>query len=142
MLSHYDVVPAQEAVWEKPPFDGVLEDGVLWGRGTLDMKNQLCAMLEAAETLLEDGFRPRHDLYFALSGEEEIMGPSAPAMRDLFVERGITPAFVLDEGGDIMDGFFRGRRFPAPWWALGKRALQTCTLPPGAPEDMLRSLSQ
>lgn len=123
MLSHYDVVPAQEAVWEKPPFDGVLEDGVLWGRGTLDMKNQLCAMLEAAETLLEDGFRPRHDLYFALSGEEEIMGPSAPAMRDLFVERGITPAFVLDEGGDIMDGFFPGTEVPCAMVGIGEKGV-------------------
>ena len=123
MLSHYDVVPAQEDAWEKPPFDGVLEHGVLWGRGTLDMKNQLCSMLEAAEQLLHEGFVPEHDIYLALSGEEEIMGPSAPAIRDLFVERGITPSFVLDEGGDIMDGFFPGTTVPCAMVGVGEKGV-------------------
>lgn len=105
-LAHYDVVPAEADFWEKPPFDGVLEDGVLWGRGTLDMKNQLCGVLEAMEYLISKNFVPQHDIYFALSGEEEIMGGTAASIRDLFKARGIVPAFVLDEGGDIMDGFF------------------------------------
>ena len=121
MLAHYDVVPAHADAWEKPPFAGVLEDGVLWGRGVLDMKNQLCAMLEAAETLLEQGFVPKHDIYFALSGEEEIMGASAKSIRDLFVERNITPAFVLDEGGDIMDGFFPETTVPCAMVGIGEK---------------------
>ena len=120
-LGHYDVVPADEAAWEKPPFDGVLEHGVLWGRGALDMKNQLCAMLEAAETLLEHGFTPKHDIYFALSGEEEVMGPSARSVMELFREKGITPAFVLDEGGDIMDGFFPGTQVPCAMVGIGEK---------------------
>lgn len=122
-LGHYDVVPAQEERWEKPPFEGVLEDGVLWGRGALDMKNQLCCMLEAAETLLERGFVPRHDIYFALSGEEEVMGSSARSMRDCLVERGITPAFVLDEGGDIMEGFFPGADVPCAMVGIGEKGV-------------------
>lgn len=107
-MAHYDVVPVDENAWEKPPFGGVLEDGVLWGRGTLDMKNQLCATLEAAELLLNSGFVPEHDIYLAYSGEEETMGPTAAEIRDVFKARGIRPALVLDEGGDIMDGFFPG----------------------------------
>ena len=121
LLGHYDVVPADEAAWEKPPFEAVLEDGILWGRGTLDMKNQLCCMLEAAETLAEQGFAPLHDVYFALSGEEEIMGPTDVSIRDLFRERGITPAFVLDEGGDIMDGFFPGAEVPCAMVGVGEK---------------------
>lgn len=120
-LSHYDVVPADEGAWEKPPFDGVLEDGVLWGRGTLDMKNQLCGVLEAMEYLLFTGFTPAHDIYLALSGEEEIMGPTAASIRDLFVSRHITPAFVLDEGGDIMDGFFPGVDAPCAMVGIGEK---------------------
>ena len=107
-LSHYDVVPADPEAWEKPPFDAVLEDGVLWGRGALDMKNQLCCTLEAMEYLLKQDFRPERNIYMALSGEEEIMGPTAETIRDLFRQRGIAPVFVLDEGGDIIDGFFPG----------------------------------
>ena len=121
MLSHYDVVPAEEGSWDKPPFEAVLEDGVLWGRGTLDMKNQLCCMLEAAEALAEQDFVPRHDVYFALSGEEEIMGSTALSIRDLFRQRGITPAFVLDEGGDIMDGFFPGADVPCAMVGVGEK---------------------
>lgn len=120
-LSHYDVVPADEAAWEKPPFAAVLEDGVLWGRGTLDMKNQLCGVLEAMEHLISAGFTPRHDIYMALSGEEEIMGPTAASIRDLFVQRHITPGFVLDEGGDIMDGFFPGADVTCAMVGIGEK---------------------
>lgn len=120
-LSHYDVVPAEEAAWEKPPFDGILENGVLWGRGALDMKNQLCGVLEAMEYLISTGFTPANDIYFALSGEEEIMGPTAASIRDLFRERHITPAFVLDEGGDIMDGFFPGADVTCAMVGIGEK---------------------
>lgn len=120
-LGHYDVVPAEVTGWEKPPFAAVLEDGVLWGRGALDMKNQLISMLEAAELLLTQGFTPKNDIYFALSGEEEVMGPSARSIMERFRERGITPAFVLDEGGDIMDGFFPGTDVPCAMVGIGEK---------------------
>lgn len=122
-LSHYDVVPADEDAWEKPPFDGILENGTLWGRGALDMKNQLCCMLEAIETLLEQDFTPKHDIYFALSGEEEVMGPSARSMMEILRDEGITPAFVLDEGGDIIDGFFPGTDLPCAMVGIGEKGV-------------------
>ncbi|MBQ2718770.1 MAG: M20/M25/M40 family metallo-hydrolase [Clostridia bacterium] len=113
LMSHYDVVPADEGTWHHPPFDGVMENGVLWGRGTLDTKATMNAALFAANTLMERGFVPEHDVYFAFSGSEEVNGEGAPNIVEHFRTEGIEVALVLDEGGAVVHNVFPGVTTPA-----------------------------
>ncbi|HZT53487.1 MAG TPA: M20/M25/M40 family metallo-hydrolase [Gaiellaceae bacterium] len=71
-LSHTDVVLADSAEWTAPPFAGELRDGMVWGRGALDMKGQVAASAVALASLAREGFRPAGDLVFAATADEEV----------------------------------------------------------------------
>jgi carboxypeptidase PM20D1 len=107
-----DVVPVEpgtENTWEYGAYEGRIEDGFIWGRGALDMKNILVASMEAAEMLSAEGVRPRRTIYFAFGHDEEIGGQNgAVAIAELLESRGVRLDHVLDEGGAIAEGLVPG----------------------------------
>jgi acetylornithine deacetylase/succinyl-diaminopimelate desuccinylase-like protein len=72
LLSHTDVVLADPAEWSVPPFSGELRDGLVWGRGALDMKSQVAANAVAIASLAREGLEPSGDLIFAATADEEV----------------------------------------------------------------------
>ena len=123
MMAHYDVVPVEEENWEKPPFAGILEDGVLWGRGTLDTKVTFNGVLCAADHLIAAGFTPAQDIYFAFSGQEEINGRGAVNIVDWFREHHINIQLVVDEGGAVVQDVFPGVRQPCALIGIAEKGM-------------------
>lgn len=107
LMAHYDVVPV-EGDWTYDPFGGRIENGSVHGRGTLDTKNSLSAIMEAMEHTLETGHTFENDVYVAFGGDEEVSGLSAPAIAEFLHQNGVKPGLVLDEGGAIVSNMFPG----------------------------------
>ncbi|MFI8261823.1 MULTISPECIES: M20/M25/M40 family metallo-hydrolase [unclassified Streptomyces] len=68
---HLDVVPAEAADWSVAPFSGEIRDGVVWGRGAVDMKNMDAMVLAAVRAWARAGVRPRRDIVIAYTADEE-----------------------------------------------------------------------
>lgn len=107
LLAHQDVVPVPDdtrAAWSVDPFAGVIRDDAIWGRGAIDDKGSLVALLEAAEFLAAQGRTPARTIIFAFGHDEEIGGDQGAAlMAAALAQRGVNAWFVLDEGMAALD---------------------------------------
>ena len=101
-MNHHDVVPARAEQWKYPPFSGEIAEGKIWGRGTLDDKGGLWAMLQAADELAASGFVPARYIYFESNCNEETFGAGSQAIASWLRDQGIRLDMVFDEGGDIV----------------------------------------
>jgi len=127
VLAHYDVVPAEAAKWSAAPFGGELRDEpggpYVYGRGALDMKSTLMAIMESAEDLSKEGFAPRRDIWFAFGGDEERSGVLGAQQTARFFAEGAGGAkgagekvkkfaWILDEGGIVAVDQLKGVATP------------------------------
>ncbi len=114
LLAHQDVVPISEGTendWTYAPFSGHNDGEFIWGRGALDMKNHLIGVMDAVETLLEEGFQPERDVYLLFGQDEEVVASEnggAKTIMQTLKNRGIHLDCVLDEGGAIIPVNIKG----------------------------------
>lgn len=101
LMAHQDVVPVtpgSEGDWSHPPFDGVIADNAVWGRGAVDDKGSLVALFEGIDALAASGFKPRRTIIIVSGHDEEVGGSGAQAAAAALKARGVSAEFVLDEG--------------------------------------------
>ncbi len=112
LSAHLDVVPVEDASvkeWEQGAFSGLIDDLFIWGRGTLDDKYRVIAIMEAVEQLILAGFSPERTILLAFGHDEEIGGTEgAGAMSQFLQEKYERLEAVFDEGLAVTKGIFPG----------------------------------
>ena len=132
LMAHQDVVPVEAATlntWHEEPFSGKIKDNYIYGRGAIDNKGSLIAILESVELLLAHGFTPATDIYFVFGHDEEVSGlRGAKAIAQLLKNRVIKPAMVLDEGGIITENKVPGLNKTAAVVGIAEKGYLTLDL--------------
>ncbi|XXR64992.1 M20 family peptidase [Sorangium sp. So ce388] len=125
LMAHQDVVPVEpgtEGGWQKPPFEGTIDGGYVWGRGSIDFKNGVVGILEAVEALLNQGHSPSRTVYLAFGHDEELGGPKgASAIVDLLASRNVRLEYALDEGMFLTQGIIKGVARPVGLIGLAEK---------------------
>ncbi len=112
LSGHYDVVPVipgSEELWKYPPYSGHIDQTHIWGRGALDDKSAVIALMEATTLLLAEGFQPQRTVYLSLTHDEEIGGhQGTAAVVEKFINEKVRLAWSLDEGSFLLKDFVPG----------------------------------
>ncbi|GAA5058294.1 M20/M25/M40 family metallo-hydrolase [Nocardia callitridis] len=130
LLAHLDVVPVGDVEsWTRPPFDGVVDDEYIWGRGAIDDKSRVLAILEAVESALAEGVRPHHTIYLAFGHDEEVFGDEGAVRIAAHLRAaGVRADLLLDEGGVIAEGLAFGVNKPVATIMVGEKGYATVRL--------------
>ena len=106
LMAHMDVVPEGDITnWDNDPFSGAIDNESIFGRGAIDNKSSLIAILESFEYLISSGFQPNRDIYLSFGHDEENGGMEGNAViAQTLREEGVYFDMVLDEGSIISDG--------------------------------------
>lgn len=132
LMGHYDVVPVQPkslSEWKYPPFKGVLADGYVWGRGTMDDKSGLLSTFEAVEYLLERGYQPNRTVYLEANHDEEIGGQHGAARAaERFEQQGIQFSFMVDEGMPVAEQLIQNVESPLAMVGVAEKGSLTLKL--------------
>jgi carboxypeptidase PM20D1 len=135
LMAHQDVVPVtpgSEGDWKHPPFEGVIADGAVWGRGAVDDKGSLVALFESLEALATSGFVPRRTVIVVSGHDEEAGGTGARAAAKLLRERNVRAEFALDEGYAVIDGLPLVQR-PVALIGIGEKGYATLKVTAATP---------
>jgi carboxypeptidase PM20D1 len=132
LLGHIDVVPVEKEswnAWTHPPYSGVVSDGFVWGRGTLDDKVSILGILEAIEILLKEDYQPQRTVYLACGHDEEISGfNGAQAIARMFKQQGLNFEYVIDEGMVLIEDALPGLSKPVALIGTAEKGYTTLKL--------------
>ena len=128
-MGHLDVVPADSAHWIHPPFSGAIADGYIWGRGAIDDKMSVWAMLESIEWLIGADYYPDRTLYLAFGHDEESQGnEGAQKLGQWLAGQDVHLDFVLDEGSFLLSDALNGLNAPLAAIAVSEKGFVSFTL--------------
>ena len=136
LMAHMDVVPVEsgtESKWAHGAFSGDVADGFVWGRGTLDDKLNVVGELEAIDTLIASGFRPRRTVMLSFGENEESFGSGARAIAAQLKARNVHPLMVIDEGGVVIADEVPGLRRPVALIGVGEKGYLNVELVAASP---------
>ena len=101
LMGHTDVVPVNPAGWRRDPFGAELDDGIVWGRGAVDMLNVTATMAVAMRHLAATGFRPRGTVVYLAAADEEAFGTHGVRHLMAHHAEAIQADYVITEGGGV-----------------------------------------